>query len=94
MTEQPTLDYAQVVIVPVANPATAQHLLRLGLALAEPEKGRVIALVISLGDAEREATSIDQIEPICDSLVVEGHPVELQIAQRAGCGTRHSGCGA
>lgn len=79
MNEQSKLDYAQVVIVPVANPATAHHLLRLGLALADPDEGRVIALVISLGDAEREATSIDKIEPICDTLIESGHPVELQI---------------
>lgn len=79
MNEQPTLDYAQVVIVPVANPATAHHLLRLGLALAEPEKGRVIALVITQGDAEKEAQSIDQIEPICGKLTEQGHPIELQV---------------
>ena len=78
MEERPTPDYAQVVLIPVANPATARGLIQLGLALAHPEEGRVIPLTVSLGEAEREAESIEQIEPICDALSTEGREVELK----------------
>ncbi len=78
MSEQSIPDYAEIVIVPVANPATANSLLQLGLALAHPETGQVIALTISLGDVEREAKTLDEIEPICNRFIDEGHKVELQ----------------
>ena len=79
MSEAQIPDYAHVVLVPVANPATAKHLIKLGLALAHPEKGRVIVLLVSLGETEKEAQSIEEIEPICDQFTEEGHRVELQI---------------
>lgn len=53
-SEQNTLAYVDTVIVPVANPATAHHLIRLALALVHPEKGKVIALTVTLGDTEKK----------------------------------------
>ncbi|MBZ0300665.1 MAG: TIGR00341 family protein [Anaerolineae bacterium] len=76
-SEQNTLAYVDTVIVPVANPATAHHLIRLALALVHPEKGKVIALTVTLGDTEKEAETLDEITPICDSFAEDGHPVEL-----------------
>ena len=76
--ELPTPDYARVVLVPVANPATARNLLQLGMALAHPEEGRVIPLIVTLGDAEEEAKTIEEIEPICEELSDEDHPLELK----------------
>ncbi len=70
--------YAETVLVPVANPKTARELLQLGLALAHPEEGRVIALTVTLGETEKEAKTLDEIEPICDSFTANGQPVELQ----------------
>lgn len=70
--------YADIVIVPVANPATARHLLRMGLAMTKPEEGRVIALTVTLGDPEKESETLEEIEPICDDFTEAGHPVELQ----------------
>ena len=79
MTEEhPTPDYALVVLIPVANPATARGLIQLGLALAHPEKGRVIPLTVSLGDPESESESIEQIEPICDALSAGERKIELK----------------
>ena len=76
MTET-TPEYARVVLVPVSNPATAPHLLELATTLVHPEEGRVIALIVSLGDAEAEAKSIETLEPICQQLQEDDHPVEL-----------------
>ena len=45
--------YAQTVVVPVGRPDTAIEMLRLAAELVHPENGLVIALVVSLGDAEQ-----------------------------------------
>ncbi|MCB9450124.1 MAG: TIGR00341 family protein [Anaerolineaceae bacterium] len=70
-------DYAKVVLVPVANPATAPHMLHLGSIMAHPANGRVIALIVSLGDPESLAKSASQLEPIVAEFQEAGHPVEL-----------------
>ncbi len=70
-------DFAQLVLVPVANPETAPILLELALSLAHPEHGRVIALMIALGDSEDAEKRIAVIEPVVNHLQEEGHPVEI-----------------
>ena len=70
-------DFANTVLVPVANPDTAPALLEIALALANPEGGKVIALMVSLGAAEDAEKQIAVIEPIINSLIELGHPVEL-----------------
>lgn len=80
INDTPAPDYAHVVLVPVANPATARNLIQLGKALAHPEKGRVIPVTISVGngDAERDAEAIEQLEPVCEELSEEGREIELK----------------
>lgn len=70
-------DYAKVVLVPVANPATAPHMLHLGCIMAHPDNGRIIALIVSLGDPEALAKSAAQLEPIVAEFQEQGHPVEI-----------------
>ncbi len=70
-------DYAKLIIVPVSNPDTAAHLLELACTLAHPEEGRVIALIVSLGDAEDANKRTEAIQPIVKQSADEGKPVEL-----------------
>ncbi len=70
-------DFANTVLVPVANPDTAPALLEIALALANPDGGKVIALIVSLGAAEDAEKQIAVIEPIINSLIEQGYPVEL-----------------
>lgn len=70
--------YAETVLVPVANPDNAHSLIKLALALTHPEEGRVIVLTVTLGDMEKEAKTLDAIEPVCETFISKGHPVELQ----------------
>ena len=48
-----TEHYAKTVVVPVGRPDTAIEMLRLAAELVHPDDGLVIALIISLGDAEQ-----------------------------------------
>ncbi|RMG80037.1 MAG: TIGR00341 family protein, partial [Chloroflexi bacterium] len=70
-------DFANTVLVPVANPDTAPALLEIALALANPDGGKVIALIVSLGAAEDAEKQIAVIDPIINSLIEQGYPVEL-----------------
>ena len=71
-------DYARVALVPIANPETAADLLHLAAALAHPTEGKIIALVVSLGDVEGKAQSIEQLEPIIEEIRVEGLTIEIK----------------
>lgn len=71
-------DSAQVVIVPVANPATAPTLLNLATALTGKDNGRVIALMISKDSTfEEESASVNALTPIIENLQVDGNHIEL-----------------
>ncbi len=69
--------YAKRVLVPVANPATAPHLLRLASALADPDGGRVIALYVSVGNGEAQANTIERLSNVVEALARDGLPVEF-----------------
>jgi uncharacterized hydrophobic protein (TIGR00271 family) len=71
-------DYARVVVVPVANPKNAPRMLQIASAMTAPDSGKVIALLVTLGDAEREAKSLEELQPVIDVLVEAGHPVTLR----------------
>ncbi|PJF22232.1 MAG: hypothetical protein CUN56_07065 [Phototrophicales bacterium] len=71
-------DYARVALVPIANPETAADLLHVAAALAHPSEGKVIALVVSLGDVESQAQSVEQLEPIIQEIREEGTTIELK----------------
>lgn len=87
MTEAHTPHYANVVLVPVALPDTAVHMLELATSLAEPENGRVIAVTVSTGPNEESSKARKALDPIVDSYVERGHRVEL-ITQIASSVTR------
>lgn len=71
-------DYARVALVPIANPETAADLLHLAAALAHPSEGKIVALVVSLGDVEGKAQSIEQLEPIIEEIRAEGHDIDIK----------------
>ncbi|MFP4322536.1 MAG: universal stress protein, partial [Anaerolineales bacterium] len=78
-------EYAQTIIVPVANPQTAMALLRLATALVHPEKGRIIALSVSLGeDAESERKGRQTFDKIIQAFQDEGEPVEFMQVKATG----------
>ncbi|MCA9914336.1 MAG: universal stress protein, partial [Anaerolineae bacterium] len=77
------LSYAHVVVVTLAKPETAPHMLELAVSLADPEDGRVVALTIAEGEGEDTEQRVNELQPIVDRFAEEGHPVEL-VTQIAG----------
>jgi len=77
MPQKAIPNYAKTIIVPLANPATAPYLLQLAAALVHPEKGRVVALVVSLGDPEAEARALKELEPIVNAQQASGANIEF-----------------
>lgn len=71
-------EFARIVLVPVANPDTAADLLHLAGALAHPDEGRIIALIVSTGDAEGKAEAVEKLEAIIDEIKGEGYKITLQ----------------
>ncbi len=64
--------YSERVLVPVANPATAEALLRLGALLAHPERGEVCALHVSVAGTNYADTDAATLEALVESLFAEG----------------------
>lgn len=82
------LRYAKTIIVPIARPDTAPHMLELATSLGHPENGRIIALTVSVeGQRERAEETMEGCEPIVDEFIEKGYNVEL-VAQPAGSITR------
>ena len=80
-SEAPNLDkyYARTVVVPLGRPDTAIEMLKIAGELAHPTEGLVIALVISLGDAEATNKVSSLVNPAVDEFrrTDRGHQVEL-----------------
>ncbi len=72
-------DYSRVAIVPVANPKTASELLHLACALSHPTDGKVIALVVSVGDMEGKAKTTAELTKIIEDIEAEGHEIALEV---------------
>lgn len=72
-------DSFHTVLVPVANPDTVGHLVRLGAALVEPENGRLIILYIPQQATEKDSQLVDKLEPKVEELQAQGIPAELKI---------------
>lgn len=88
MTEIPAPHFVRTVLVPMARPDTARHMLELATSLVDPQEGRVIALIVSIsGENERTAEEIAQSTPIVDEFRAKGHKVDL-LAQPANSITR------
>jgi len=71
--------YAKTVVVPMGRPDTAAKMLRLAGEIAHPVHGLVIALVISLGDAEETNKFSNQINDVIAAFrdTDAGHKVEM-----------------
>ncbi len=71
--------YAKTVVVPMGRPDTAAEMLRIAGEMVHPSQGLVIALVISLGDAEQTNRLSDQIQDVIDAFrnTDAGHRVEI-----------------
>ena len=71
--------FAETVVVPLGRPDTAAEMLRLAGEITHPSQGLVIALVISLGDAEQTNRFSDQIEDVIEAFrnTDAGHKVEV-----------------
>ncbi|MEO8610014.1 MAG: TIGR00341 family protein [Chloroflexota bacterium] len=78
MSQIQTANEWSTILVPLANPKTASTLLQLSLALIDPPHGKVIALVVSLGDIEAQAESIEEIETIIAGFQEQNQHVELR----------------
>lgn len=72
-------EYARTVIVPIANPETAADLLHLAGAMAHPDGGKVIALIVSLGDAERDSSTAESLDEIVETIRTEGHEINTEV---------------
>ncbi|NPV66152.1 MAG: TIGR00341 family protein [Anaerolineae bacterium] len=67
---------AERILVPVANPATAENLLRLALSLLETD-GRVIAAFVMPHSVEPHPQPLQELQAIVETLQAEGAPVTL-----------------
>ncbi len=81
--------YARTVVVPLSRPDTAVEMLQIAGEIVHPREGLVIALVISLGNAEQTATVSDELQQIIDQFrsAGAGHRVEL-VTEMAGSVSR------
>ena len=80
--ESPTIHeeyYAKTVVVPMGRPDTATEMLRIAGEMVHPSQGLVIALVVSLGDAEQTNRFSDQIQDVIEGFRQSdaGHQVEV-----------------
>jgi uncharacterized hydrophobic protein (TIGR00271 family) len=66
------------IIVPVARPDTAGRMLRLAHAILGPGGGRVVALTISLGNAEEASKQEEALRPVLAALADEGLAIEYR----------------
>ncbi|MGB1285589.1 MAG: DUF389 domain-containing protein [Aggregatilineales bacterium] len=69
-------DYARNIVVPIARPASALHLLELAVSLIDPEEGKVYAVTVSTGD-EKINDTLEALQPIIDDFIERGHNVEM-----------------
>ncbi|QPC84234.1 DUF389 domain-containing protein [Phototrophicus methaneseepsis] len=82
------LRYAKTIIVPIARPDTAPHMLELATSLIDPKEGRVIALTVNTeNENSRTAETVAACTPIIEQFQEEGYKLEF-VAQPAGSITR------
>jgi uncharacterized hydrophobic protein (TIGR00271 family) len=71
--------YGHLVVVPIPPETSMRPLIDLGLSLACPDDGRVLALLLTVGEPEEHAYRLHQIEPVIESMKQEGRLVELVV---------------
>lgn len=69
--------HAHTVIVPLANPATADALLTLAGALTSPDEGRIVGLFVSTGETEQQAVDLAELEKVVEAHANGGGQVSL-----------------
>jgi uncharacterized hydrophobic protein (TIGR00271 family) len=71
--------YSHTVVVPVASPETAPHMLELATSLVERHEGRVLALTVASSDDDSEEISrnLDDLEEIVQPFIDDGFQVEV-----------------
>lgn len=79
--------YLHTVVVPIAKPATAPHMLELATALVDPDEGKVIALTVAEGEGEETSQRVEDLQPILDDFVERGHHIQ-QVTQISSSVTR------
>lgn len=67
---------AERILVPLANPATAEGLLRLALSLVD-DGGKVIAAYVTVHGTEPRPQAQEKLETIIETLQTEEHPINL-----------------
>lgn len=73
---EPQSFYARHVVVPIANPHTAPHLIEFAAILAHPDRGRVTAAFINMPDSPYEGAR-DQLAAVVKRAKDNGLPVEF-----------------
>lgn len=77
MAENGETETSRLVLVPVANPATADDLLSLASSLINHDTGKIIALMVSVGDIETDSVAKENLEEICDEFEAQGIDISL-----------------
>ena len=65
------------IVVPLPPNSSIKPLIDLALSLTCPDDGRVVALLLAMGEPEENAHRLHQIRPIIESMIEDGQPVEL-----------------
>jgi uncharacterized hydrophobic protein (TIGR00271 family) len=71
--------YGHLVVVPILNETHILPLIDLALSLACPDHGRVVPLLLAMGEPEEHAFRFHQVIPMIESLREDGKPVELVV---------------
>jgi uncharacterized hydrophobic protein (TIGR00271 family) len=71
--------FGHLVVVPIPLETSLQPLIDLALSFACPKDGRVVALLLAMGEPEEHAHRLHQIAPIIQSMREDGRPVELAV---------------
>lgn len=80
-------NFLRRIVVPIANPNNAPHMLELAEALLHPEEGKLIVLTVSVGQGEETHDLMETVEPLIDEMIERGISAE-HIARTAGSVTR------
>ena len=68
--------FVETIVVPIARPATAQHMLDLAVSLIDPEEGTIYAVTVSVGN-EKINETLEALQPIVDGFRERGFNVEM-----------------
>lgn len=78
LTDLEAPPYFMRVVVPIANPKSARHMLTLACDLVDPEDGTVFALTVAEGEQTEEANErVEELEEIIAEFQAKEQPVKL-----------------